>query len=132
MRNVSAYIDTTRIFASGHSRGAAMALIAALEMPDVIAGSAVESGFTEFGYFTRIVAHQGRKTPIVLVHGVLDMDVPIAKGGDDVAKDLRSAGWTDDNLLYFRLANVGHRWQPQLNQEWFEFLAARPLGWQPP
>ncbi len=125
-------VDTTRVFATGHSRGAAMALIAAFEMPDVIAGSAVESGFTEFGYSNRIAAYSGRKVPIVLVHGIIDQDVPIATGGDAIAKQLRGLGWNDDDLLYFRLGNVGHRWQPQLNQQWFDFLSSRPLGKKAP
>jgi predicted peptidase len=125
-------IDKTRIIASGHSRGASMAIIAAFELPDLIAGACPQSGFTEFQYHKRIQAWNGRKIPFVFIHGVLDTDIAITRTGtveasDSLVKILRDKGWTDNELYYYRLENVAHRWQPQLNQQWWDFLLARPL-----
>lgn len=128
-------IDRTRIFATGHSRGAAMSIIAALEMPDLIAGAVPQSGFTEFGYDARIRAYAGRKVPMVFVHGVSDTDVRIdctkatcrIDASDSLVSILRGKGWSDDDLVYYRLDPLGHQWQPQLNQAWWDFLSARPL-----
>jgi predicted esterase len=137
-------VDRTRVYAVGHSRGAAMALIAAFELPDLFAGACSESGFSEYGYQTRIQAYSGRKMPLVFVHGTIDTDVCVtcningtcaADGqpcGDVVASDalvamLQQKGWTSQNLVYYRLDNLGHQWQPQLNQEMWDFLNAMPL-----
>lgn len=144
-------IDERRVFLSGHSRGAAMSFIGAIEMPDLIAGAVVQSGFTEFGYLDeRLQSWDGRQVPLVFIHGVLDDDVCIdcRPGGtcaaaplrgcsdgmhaaDAIVERLEEFGWTrGDNLVYHRLENVAHRWQSQLNQQWFDFLAARPLPQQ--
>lgn len=141
-------IDRRRVYLSGHSRGAAMALIGALELPDIIAGAAVESGFTEFGYLdARLDEWSGRKVPLVFVHGVADDDVcidcrpggtcaanparqcaPGMHAADAIVERLESLGWErGENLKYYRLENVAHRWQPQLNQQWWDFLSGRPL-----
>lgn len=138
-------LDRRRVYVSGHSRGAAMSIIAALELPNQIAGACSESGFTEFGYHLRIERYDGRKVPMVFVHGTIDDDVCIdcTSGGrcgvqptrscggveasDALVKLLRSKGWTKEQLVYHRLKNVAHRWQPQLNQSWWDFLSARPL-----
>lgn len=138
-------VDQRRIYLSGHSRGAAMAFIAAMEMPDLIAGAAVESGFTELGYLDTLAASYPRKVPFVFIHGIQDEDVCIdcRPGGtcgvngsscgtgfhaaDAIVERLRQLGWTDDDLVYYRLENVTHRWQTQLNEQWWEFLSKRPL-----
>lgn len=128
-------IDRTRIIATGQSRGAAMSIIAALEMPDLIAGASPQSGFTELDYHLRVQAYNGRRVPMYVVHGVLDTDIPVAsnlensriEASDAVVKRLRSKGWTDQELVYLRLENVGHAWQPQYNQQMWDFLSARPL-----
>lgn len=140
-------IDRARVFTSGHSRGAAMAFIAAFELDDIIAGAVAQSGFTEFGYLdSRLTEHDGRKVPIVLIHGVADDDVcidcepgavcgvmpsrqcaPGMHASDAIFQRLLSLGWAKDGeLRYYRLDNVAHRWQSQLNQQWFDFLSARP------
>ena len=55
-----------------------MAVIAALEMPDLVAGAIPQSGFVEFGYFDRIKAWSGsRKPAFYFMHGALDDDVCI-------------------------------------------------------
>jgi len=128
-------VDRTRIYVTGHSRGAAMSIIAALEMPELIAGAVPQSGFTEFGYDARVRAYGGRRTPMVFVHGVNDPDVEIdckkstcsIEASDSLVGILKERGWTDEELVYHRLAPLGHQWQPQLNQQWWDFLSARPL-----
>jgi len=119
-------VDRTRIYVSGHSRGSAMSIIAALEMPELIAGAIPESGFTEFGYDARVAAYDGRHVPMVFVHGVTDPDVAVSSS-DTLVKTLKGKGWTDDELVYHRLNPLGHQWQPQLNQQSWDFLSARPL-----
>jgi hypothetical protein len=141
-------IDARRIYLSGHSRGAAMAFIGAMELNDIIAGAVVQSGFTEFNYLNeRVEDWDERKPPLVFIHGVEDDDVcidcrPGANCGvnpqrscgqglhasDAIVERLEDLGWErDENLIYYRLENVAHRWQSQLNQQWWDFLSARPL-----
>ena len=112
-----------------------MSIIAALEMPELIAGAVPESGFSELDYDLRIRAYVGRKVPMVFVHGVTDADVRIGctkatcgiEASDSLVRILKQRGWSDDNLVYYRLDPLGHQWQPQLNQQWWDFLSARPL-----
>ncbi len=112
---------TDRVIATGHSRGAAMSLILALEMPDRIAAAVSQSGFTEFGFDARIAAFTGPPMPIILIHGVADTDVPVGRS-DSIARLLGVQGWSHRDLLYLRLDNVAHRWQPQLNDRWYSEL----------
>lgn len=138
-------VDLARVITSGHSRGAAMAFIAAVEMPDVVAGAVSQSGFTELGYLHTLTDPE-RRVPLVFIHGALDDDVcidcrPGAECGvqpgrscgtvhasDAVVEHLEDLGWEKEvDLLYWRLDDVAHRWQTQLNQQWWEFLDARPL-----
>ena len=140
-------VDTSRIYVTGHSRGASMALIAALERPELFAGAVVQSGFTEFGYHERIRARASDAAlpSIVMIHGDLDPDVCIdcrpgarcgitgrecgsVMGTDGLVELLSDAGWTEDRLRYYRLSNVTHRWQPQLNASWWTWLKRRPLA----
>jgi len=121
-------IDLRRVFLAGHSRGAAMAFIGAFELSDVVAGAVVESGFNEFGYLaTRLQTWEGRKVPLVFVHGVQDPDVQVGMG-DTLVDWIVGLGWQGgEDYLYYRLDGVTHRWQPWLNQQWWHFLNARPL-----
>jgi len=143
-------VDQRRIYLSGHSRGASMALIAALEMPDRIAGAAVESGFTECGFPDEVLGDSwdNRHVPISFVHGVEDDDVCINCGpgestcaanpdrscsrgfhaSDALVEKLKSLGWEEGkNLEYHRLERVAHRWQSHLNQQIWDFLSTKPL-----
>ena len=71
-------VDADRIYLAGHSRGAAMSVIAALERPDVFAGAIPQSGFVEFGYFDRLASWSGARRPaFFFMHGTLDDDVCI-------------------------------------------------------
>ncbi len=142
-------IDRRRIYTSGHSRGAAMAMMAALEMPE-IAGAAVESGFTECEYLNEVIGDQqweGRNVPLAFVHGVEDPDIcincepgatcaaesssrscsPGMHASDVIVDRLTSIGWEeDDNLRYYRLERAAHDWQSYLNQQIWHFLASQP------
>lgn len=141
-------VDDSRVFTAGHSRGASLALIAALERPDVFAGAVVQSGFTEWGYDERLRARApglARRPTLYFVHGVQDPDVCIdcteggtcgvqpgracgdVEGSDSLVGMLRAAGFGDDELVYRRLEGVTHRWQPELNEVWWARLAARPI-----
>jgi poly(3-hydroxybutyrate) depolymerase len=129
-------IDMRRLWLSGHSRGAALALTGAIDMPDFIAGAVVQSGFLECGYLdAKLSSWDGRHVPLVFVHGVQDPDIPIdnvftpgTEPSDPIVDQLKQVGWTEgDNLRYYRLENLGHDWQPQLTQQWWPFLANQPL-----
>lgn len=141
-------IDSRRIYLSGHSRGAAMAFIGAMELNDIIAGAVVQSGFTEFDYLNeRVQNWEERKPPLVFIHGVEDDDVCIncrpgascavnpqrncgqgLHASDAIVERLEELGWErGEDLVYYRLENVAHRWQSQLNQQWWDFLSSRPL-----
>jgi formylglycine-generating enzyme required for sulfatase activity/poly(3-hydroxybutyrate) depolymerase len=135
-------ISPEHVYVAGHSRGAAMSVIAALEMPDLIAGAVVQSGFVEYGYFERLVerAAPTRKPKFFFMHGVIDDDVCIdcSPGGrcsitpsrpcgtvassDALVEALRDKGFDEHLLKYARLENVAHRWQPWLNHVWWAFV----------
>lgn len=144
-------IDRRRIYLSGHSRGAATAAMAALDMPDRIAGAAVESGYTECGYLDEIVGSDSwseRKPTFVFVHGTEDDDVCIDCAGkqepceananrscapgqytaDAMVERFDNLGWEKgESLKYYRLERVAHDWQTHLNQQVWDFLVDRPL-----
>jgi hypothetical protein len=40
---------------------------------------------------------------------------------------LRAQGWTDENLRYARPERVVHRYQPWLNQAWWDFISTHRL-----
>ena len=134
-------IDLAQVYVSGHSRGGAMALIAAMERPDLFAGAISQSGFTEFGYQERLRLPEGEPPPaLVFLHGVEDPDVCIdcapnaqcavtgrtcgrTYGSDGIVQALRDLGWPEERLIYYRLEGVAHRWQPQLNSVWWAWLS---------
>jgi poly(3-hydroxybutyrate) depolymerase len=144
-------VDASRVYLAGHSRGAAMSVIAALEMPDVFAGAIPQSGFVEFGYFERMAQWTGARRPaFFFMHGALDDDVCIdcRPGGrcglqpgrscgtvaasDALVERLRTLGWDESDLHYERPERVAHRWQPWLNQSAWDFISQhRVLGEAP-
>ncbi|MGC6418898.1 MAG: alpha/beta hydrolase family esterase [Bradymonadia bacterium] len=144
-------VDADRIYLAGHSRGAAMSVIAALERPDVFAGAIPQSGFVEFGYFDRLANWSGARRPaFFFMHGTLDDDVcidcepggrcgvnPVRQCGTVAATDrivatLQSLGWEDETLHYKRLEGVAHRYQPWLNQQAWDFVKAHASGGETP
>ena len=104
---------------------AVLTLAAATTAPTVAGDPVAEAG-------PDIQDYTGRLVPIVLVHGERDRDVHIdadtstLKASDALRNIFFAGGWTMNELLYFRLENVGHRWQPQLNQQVWDFLSNRP------
>ena len=118
-----------------------MSVVAALEKPEVFAGAIPQSGFVEFGYFERMASWAGNRRPrFYFMHGTLDDDVcidcrpggrcglnpvrqcrPVA-ASDALVEQLSALGWDDRTLHYARLARVAHRYQPWLNQEWWDFM----------
>lgn len=122
-------VDRTRIFSAGHSRGAGMSIILAFELPDTIAGFVSESGFIQAdGFDADIMAYAGaRKIPGVLTHGMDDPDVDFSES-EYTAMTLASLGWVEDqDFKFYRLDNVAHEYQPQYNQQIFDFMYAHPL-----
>ena len=103
-----------------------MAYIAAFELSDTFAALCSQSGFTEFGYDAHVANWSGRHTPMMLVHGTVDTDVPVGRS-DAIYNQMQGLGWSSENLVYKRLENVAHRWQPWLNQEMWDFLSAHKL-----
>ena len=48
--------------------------------------------------------------------------------GQHYSDDLEELGWEDgEDLEYLRLEGVTHRWQPQYNEQVWEFLMAHPM-----
>ena len=119
-------VDRQRVYGVGHSRGGAMAYIAAFELSDTFAALCSQSGFIEFGYDSHVTGWSGRRTPMMLVHGTVDTDVPVTRS-DAMYNQMQNLGWTSTELVYKRLDNVAHRWQPWLNQEMWDFLSAHAL-----
>ncbi|MGB0646664.1 MAG: SUMF1/EgtB/PvdO family nonheme iron enzyme, partial [Bradymonadia bacterium] len=135
-------IDSEQVYFAGHSRGAAMSLIAALEMPDIVSGAVIQSGFVEFGYFDRLsqMTAVDRRPKLFFMHGTVDDDVCIdcSPGGrcgvspsrqcgtvasaDALVERLREQGYDESSLVYARLENVAHRWQPWMNHIWWQFM----------
>ncbi len=121
-------VDRSRIFVSGHSRGAGEAIILAYELPGLIAGYDCESGFADVNGFDRVMAAAtGRRIPGVIVHGEADQDVPFCSG-KDIVDTLVKAGYVEgQDFLFYDLPGVTHRWQSWLNQPIWDFLSAHPL-----
>lgn len=121
-------VDCTRVFISGHSRGAGMAMMATFERPDVFAGFAAQAGFVTVNHYdTRLeeIGSQVKRTG-VLLHGIADPDVNVGNS-DRASEVLTSLGWVHGvDYLYYRLPEVTHRWQPQHNQDLIDFLFERP------
>jgi hypothetical protein len=122
-------IDRTRIYASGHSRGGAMAAIFAFELPNLFAGMLPTSAFfTPNGYMDRIAElNPARKVTAVIIHGDIDPDVPVSES-DGLYETLLATGHLDwEHIIYLRLPGVTHSWQPQYHQQAWTFLTERPL-----
>jgi polyhydroxybutyrate depolymerase len=125
-------IDPTRIFAVGHSRGAAFtALLATLSGQMPIASGTYESPFAAFGVNAGYDPTQGQiefgdatpKAPIWVIHGTTDGVVPFSQG-EDLAEALDAAGW---DAIFTSVAGAGHTWLwdeafGQSNQDLWSFL----------
>jgi len=114
-------VDRSRVFVSGHSRGAGLSIIAAVERPDLFAGFGAQAGFGSVNEYNERIEMLGadRVGQGVLVHGEDDRDVGVYES-DQLAETFEEAGW-GEHLLYFRIPNATHEWQSQHNQEIFDF-----------
>ena len=121
-------IDRRRVYVSGHSRGAGVAIITAFLAPDVVTGFCAQAGFVGVNAFHELIrSYSGRRMPAVIVHGRQDDDVHPSEGAL-TARVLTEEGWAEaDRLRYYALDQVGHQWQPQITQEWWDFLVERPM-----
>ena len=125
-------IDRTRTWVSGHSRGAAMSVIATFERPDLFAGFCAQAGFVGTNdYDDRIAELAAAGAPPragYIIHGEDDPDVPVS-ASDVLEASLEAADWEDDtHFEYRRLEGVTHFWQPQYNEQFLRFLRERPLS----
>lgn len=120
-------VDRARVFAVGHSRGAALSIMLSFLAPDLVGGFGAQMGFAEVNGFDAFMrGYGGRKMPGFLVHGTDDPDVPVA-ASDAIAELLRGEGWREgEDLVYLRLPGVTHQWQPQYNEQLWAFLRDRP------
>lgn len=118
-------VDFSRVYVSGHSRGAALSVIAAVERPDLFAGFGAHAGFGSVNNYNERIRNIGADLDVqgVLVHGDADPDVNVSES-DQLEAALMDAGW-DDSLLYYRIPNATHEWQSHLNQDMFDFWLKR-------
>jgi len=121
-------VDRTRVYVTGHSRGAGMSIIHCFVRPDVFTGWVSQSGFVGVNKFTEFMkAYTGRKMPSVVVHGLLDDNVKPDEG-KLTAKTLEDLGWKEaDRLRAYFPPHQAHRWEPQLNADWWDFLYDNPI-----
>ncbi len=119
-------VDKSRVYVSGHSRGAGLSIIAAFERPDLFAGFCAQAGFvTVNDYDDRMVElAPSRAFAASLVHGDADPDVGV-ENSDQAAEILEDLGW-ETKLRYDRLPGATHEWQSQLNPEVWDFLSGFP------
>jgi poly(3-hydroxybutyrate) depolymerase len=119
-------VDRSRVYVSGHSRGAGLSIIAAFERPDLFAGFSAQAGFVEVNSYDERMAELAPSVafPASLVHGDADPDVGV-ENSDQIADILTGLGWVS-KLRYDRLPGATHEWQSQLNPEVWAFLESAP------
>ncbi|MEE2828068.1 MAG: prolyl oligopeptidase family serine peptidase [Myxococcota bacterium] len=123
-------VDRSRTLVSGHSRGAALSVIATLELPDLFSGFCAQAGFVAVNdYDLRMAELEGQQPGAgYIIHGDMDPDVSVNQS-DYLVDQLESLGWAEgEHFEYLRLEDVTHFWQPQYNEDFIEFLLSRPLG----
>jgi len=121
-------VDQSRVYVSGHSRGAGLSIIAALERPDLFAGFCAQAGFVSVNGYDDRIRELSPSTHVAasLVHGDADPDVGV-ENSDLAAEILEDLGW-GSALRYDRLPGATHEWQSQLNPQVWEFLSSRPMN----
>jgi len=122
-------VDLRRVYVSGHSRGAAMSIIATFEKPEIFAGFNPQAGFISVNDYDKRMSQKApeHKAAAFIIHGIQDPDVGVANS-DGIEEKLLSLGWTEgETYEYLRLDNVTHEWQPQYNQQMWDFLVKQPL-----
>jgi len=121
-------IDRTRVYATGHSRGGGMSILAGFLAPDVFAGFVAQAGFVEVNEFQDFIAtYTGRRMAAVVVTGSLDDNVP-PEEAYATRKALLDGGWGDaGRLLFYDIPKTGHIWQRDLNTQVWDFIFNHPL-----
>ena len=122
-------IDRRRVYVSGHSRGAAMSIIAGFELPEIFAGYNPQAGFIDVNDYGQRMSQKSpeHRSAAFLIHGIQDPDVQVSNS-DAIRDKLEGLGWVEgDTYEYLRLDGVTHEWQPQYNQQMWDFLVSRPL-----
>ena len=114
-------VDLSKVFVSGHSRGAALSVIAGVERPDLFAGFGAHAGFGSVNEYNTRIREKGVTSAVrgVLVHGESDPDVGVEES--DLMEEAYMEAGGSEHLLYFRISNATHEWQSQHNQEMFDF-----------
>jgi poly(3-hydroxybutyrate) depolymerase len=123
-------VDHSRVYVTGHSRGAALSIIAAHERPDLFAGYCAQAGFTGANDYEDRIEELALETPPAgyLVHGEDDPDVDVDES-DDLSELFDEMGYIrGKDYAYRRIENATHEWQSQYNQHVWDFLDARSLG----
>jgi pimeloyl-ACP methyl ester carboxylesterase len=101
-------LDRSRIYTTGHSRGAAMSIIAAFEAPEMFAGACAQAGF--------------------VTHADYDESDVGVEHSDTIEEVLQDLDWEEgEDYVYDRLEGVSHEWQSQYNQQVWEFLSTKAL-----
>jgi predicted peptidase len=121
-------IDLSRVYVSGHSRGAALSIIAAFERPDLFAGWCAQAGFVSANDYNSRIGEllPEDMVPGVLVHGESDPDVSVSNS-DEISSIFSDSGMEyGDNWTYFKIPDAKHEWQSQYNQQVWDFLFDRP------
>ena len=121
-------IDLSRIYVSGHSRGAALSIIASFERPDLFAGYCAQAGFASNNDYNLRLEDlvDSQRTPGILIHGDADPDVRVNES-DQINQIFEDAGWEHNiDWKYFRIKDATHEWQSHLNQEMWDWLYDHP------
>jgi poly(3-hydroxybutyrate) depolymerase len=123
-------VDTSRVYVTGHSRGAALSIIAGFERPDLFAGYCAQAGFSGANDYEDRIEELDLAVPPAgyLVHGSDDPDVNVDES-DDLADFFDEMGYEKGtDYAYRRVDNATHEWQSQYNQQVWDFLDSRALG----
>jgi dienelactone hydrolase len=140
----SGKVNTRRIYVTGWSNGAAMAILYALNRPD-IAAAAVYSAPDPFGTFndpcpqTPVAGARASdkqihvfnpRAPIMHVHNSCDIG-GMCPNGERLAKELRSAGVSIDDVIIYRSSKrVDACWSwCGTNPDAYMSVLTCPLGW---
>lgn len=79
-KQVEGGISADRIFLCGLSQGGALTLASALSYPKRLAGAAIFSGWVPFSPAFLERAREGRQTPFLWQHGMIDLTVHFEAG----------------------------------------------------
>jgi len=129
------WLDASRIYTVGHSRGAGMSGLCATMSGQTntalgpytspFAAHGVNAGYDPFGGSLSLASSQPKR-PLWIIHGTADTGVPYSYG-EEFADDLEAAGW---DVTFTPIQGAGHNWlwqasYGQTNQDLWDWL----MGW---